>query len=276
MHVEQTLEKLQTATDSLKERWDARPGLGIVAGSGLGALGDLVEDALAIPYGEIPSMPTPSVIGHAGQLVLGRLEGLPVAVLSGRVHAYEGHPMEDVVFGARLLAKLGAPRVLLTNAAGGIPRTLGPGSLCRVTDHLNMIGANPLTGPNIEALGPRFPDMTEVYSRDFGSRIDSAADRAGVELHHGVYAAMSGPSYETPAEIRMLETIGASVVGMSTVPEAIALRHMGVEVGCISVVSNHAAGVGTEELDHAEVKTVALEAGPRLLSLVRELAASLV
>ena len=235
-----------------------------------------MEEAVRIPYGQIPHMPSPSVVGHAGELVLGQLEGLPVAVLSGRVHAYEGHPMTDVVFGARLLARLGCPRVLLTNAAGGIPSHLGPGSLCRVIDHLNFMGANPLTGPNVEALGPRFPDMTAVYSPALGARVEAAADAAGVPLAQGVYAAMSGPSYETPAEIRMLKTVGASVVGMSTVPEAIALRHMGVEVTCISVVSNHAAGIGDEELDHSEVKTVALQAGPRLLALVRALARDLV
>jgi purine-nucleoside phosphorylase len=267
--------RLDAAADEVRAL-SARPlGLGIIAGSGLGALGDLVEEAVRIPYKEIPHMPTPRVAGHAGELVLGQLEGLSVAVLSGRVHAYEGHPMEEVVFGARLLGRLGCPRVLLTNAAGGIPPELGPGSLCRVTDHLNLMGRNPLTGANVDALGPRFPDMTAVYSPSLGSRLDQAAVAAGVSLGHGVYAAMSGPSYETPAEIRMIEALGAAVVGMSTVPEAIALRHMGVEVACISVVSNHAAGIGKEALDHSDVKTVALQAGPRLLSLVRAFARDL-
>ena len=269
------LDRLEAAADYVRQRWDSTPGLGVIAGSGLGALGGLVDDAVRLPYDEIPHMPAPTVVGHAGQLVLGSLEGLPVAVLSGRVHRYEGHPMEDVIFGARLLAKLGCPAVLLTNAAGGIPPELGPGSLCRLTDHINFMGQNPLFGPNVDALGPRFPDMTQIYSGELAERLERAADGQGVALHSGVYAAMSGPSYETPAEIRMLRTLGVTVVGMSTVPEAIALRHMGVQVCCISVVSNAAAGVGDGTLDHSEVKDVALEAGPRLLAVVRAFARGL-
>lgn len=266
---------LDEAVAAVRQRSAVTPSLGVVAGSGLSALAGLVADAVRIPYAEIPHMPTPTVSGHAGELVLGKLEGLPVAVLSGRVHAYEGHPMADVVFGVRLLGRLGAPAVLLTNAAGGIHPWFKPGTLCRLTDHLNLLGVNPLRGPNEDALGPRFPDMSRVYDHDLGARIDAAAASRGVSLEHGVYAALGGPSYETPAEIRMLRVLGASVVGMSTVPEAIALNHMGVRVGAISVVSNHAAGVVEQVLDHADVKDVALEAGPRLLSLVRGLAAGL-
>ncbi|MEC9073071.1 MAG: purine-nucleoside phosphorylase [Myxococcota bacterium] len=269
------LERLEAAAAYVRGRWAGSPGLGVIAGSGLGALGGLVDDAERIPYGDIPHMPAPTVVGHAGQLVLGTLEGLPVAVLSGRVHRYEGHPMEDVVFGARLLATLGCPAVLLTNAAGGIPSEMGPGSLCRLTDHINFMGQNPLFGPNVDALGPRFPDMTQVYSGELACRLEGAAASEGVTLESGVYAAMAGPSYETPAEIRMLRTLGVTVVGMSTVPEAIALRHMGVQVCCISVVSNAAAGVGAGTLDHSEVKDVALEAGPRLLAVVRAFARGL-
>lgn len=267
--------RLDEAVSFVRAQWSTTPGLGVIAGSGLGSLGGLVEDAVRLPYDEIPNMPAPTVVGHAGQLVLGTLEGLPVAVLSGRVHRYEGHPMSDVVFGARLLARLGCPAVLLTNAAGGIPPDLGPGSLCRLTDHINLMGQNPLTGPNVEALGPRFPDMTQVYSTELASRLERAAETEGVSLDQGVYAAMAGPSYETPAEIRMLRTLGVTVVGMSTVPEAIALRHMSVQVCCISVVSNAAAGVGSGTLDHSEVKDVALEAGPRLLAVVRAFARGL-
>lgn len=254
---------------------DTSFGLGVIAGSGLGALGELVENATRIPYGDIPNMPVPKVSGHAGQLVCGTLEGLPLAVLSGRSHYYEGYPMHQVVFGARLLGRLGVPGVLLTNAAGGIPPWFAPGTLMRIVDHLNLVGDNPLLGPNVAELGPRFPDMSKVYSPDWGALIDSAAAQAGVSLEHGIYAGLSGPSYETPAEIRMLRTLGAHCVGMSTVPEAIALRHMGLRVAGISVVTNHAAGVVERLLDHSEVKDVALEVGPRLLNIVRGFARAL-
>lgn len=268
--------KLDEAVASVRSRiGETKFGLGVIAGSGLGALGDIVEDAVRIPYGEIPNMPVPKVVGHAGQLVIGKLSGLDVAVLSGRSHYYEGYPMTDVVFGARLLGRLGVPRVMLTNAAGGIPPWFKPGTLCRIVDHLNLMGNNPLLGPNIAELGPRFPDMSKVYGPELGDLLDDAARQAGVSLEHGVYAALSGPCYETPAEIRMLRTIGATMVGMSTAPEAIALRHMGVAVAGISVITNHAAGVVEGILDHSEVKDVALEVGPRLLSIVSRFAASL-
>ncbi len=265
------LRRLDEACDVVRSRWSRTPALGIVAGSGLSAVGTLVEGATIVPYSEIPHMPRPHVVGHKGELVLGTISGLAVAVLSGRCHAYEGHPVHDVVHGVRLLGRLGAPRVMLTNAAGGIDPDLGPGSLCRLADHLNLTGLNPLSGPNIEALGPRFPDMTEVYDRDLGHVLDDCAADTGITLARGVYAGLLGPSYETPAEIRMLATMGASVVGMSTVLEAIALRHMGVKTLAVSVVSNAAAGLGEELLDHSDVAVVADSAGPRLLELVRRL-----
>ncbi|MDP6946582.1 MAG: purine-nucleoside phosphorylase, partial [Myxococcota bacterium] len=183
--------------------------------------------------------------------------------------------LSDCVFGVRMLARLGTPRVLLTNAAGGIDSAFQPGTLCRITDHINTTGENPLHGQNIDELGPRFPDMTQAYCPVFGSAIEAAATSVGVGLERGVYAVMCGPSYETPAEIRMLRAQGATLVGMSTVPETIALRHMGVTVGAISVVSNLAAGVGEGVLDHAEVKEAAAAVGPRLLATIRALAASL-
>ncbi|PKN58705.1 MAG: purine-nucleoside phosphorylase [Deltaproteobacteria bacterium HGW-Deltaproteobacteria-14] len=267
--------QLDEALAVVRQRSALTPALGIVAGSGLGAIGSLVQDAVAIPYGEIPHMYAPTVVGHAGTLLLGTLEGLPVAILSGRVHAYEGHAMHEVVFGVRLLARLGAPRVLLTNAAGGVQPWLAPGSLCRIVDHINLSGQNPLIGPNPSELGPRFPDMSTGYCPELGGAIAQAAATAGVPLFAGVYAAMSGPSYETPAEIRMLRVLGASLVGMSTVSECIALNHMGVRVGGISVVSNYAAGVSAAPLDHSEVAEVANEAGPRLLAIIRTLAGQL-
>lgn len=266
---------LDEAVATVRAAWGGTPALGIVAGSGLTALGEMVEQAVVLPYGDIPNMPAPAVAGHAGVLVAGEIAGLPVVVLSGRVHRYEGHPMEDIVFGVRMLARLGTPRVLLTNAAGGIDPWLRPGSLVRIADHLNMTGDNPLFGPNIAALGPRFPDMSFAYDPELGQLLDQAAADANVTLARGVYAAVAGPSYETPAEIRMLRTLGANVVGMSTVPECIALRHMGVLVAGVSVVSNAAAGVGSGVLDHAEVKEAAADAGPSLLRLIQHFAAAI-
>ena len=270
-----TVSRLDSANAYIRERSSVVPRLAVVAGSGLGALAGLVDADARLPYADIPGMTAPSVQGHAGELVLGTLEGLPVAVLSGRVHLYEGHSLEDVVFGVRLLGRLGTQSALLTNAAGGILPHLQPGSLLRIVDHLNFTGRNPLIGPNIETLGPRFPDMSTAYCPRFGEVIDSSAARAGIELPLGVYAGMAGPSYETPAEIRMLSVLGAAVVGMSTVHETIALRHMGVQVGGISVVSNAAAGLSDAVLDHQDVKDVALSAGPLLLALVKCLARDL-
>lgn len=269
------LARLDAATAFVRNLSTLAPRLAVVAGSGLGALGDLVEGSVRIPYAEIPHMPAPKVEGHSGELVLGHLEGLPIAVLSGRVHAYEGHPLNDVVFGVRLVARLGAPRFLLTNAAGGIHRWLEPGSLCRIVDHINLTGMNALIGPNIDALGTRFPDMTFGYGGELGDLVQSAAADAGVSMFCGVYAGVSGPSYETPAEVRMLRMLGAAVVGMSTVHECIALNHMGVEVAGLSVVTNFAAGVLSEPLEHAHVKLVAAKAGPNLLAVTRGLARKL-
>ena len=263
------LHALHTARDFIRQQSPLVPRLGIVAGSGLGALAGLVEGATHIPYATIPGALAPTVIGHAGELVLGHLEGLPVAVLSGRVHGYEGHTPEEVVFNVRLVALLGAKQFLVTNAAGGIDPWLAPGSLCRITDHLNLTGKNPLTGPNIAELGPRFPDMSHPYGKELAKVLERAGEVAGVQLFAGVYAGLSGPTYETPAEIRMLRTLGASLVGMSTVHESIALNHMGVEVTGLSCVTNYASGVSAQTLDHAEVAETANQAGPRLLKLVR-------
>jgi len=269
------LADIDEAVAYIGSKWQGSPHLGIVAGSGLTALGELIDDAVRIPYQDIPNMPRTAVVGHAGELVLGELEGLSVAVLSGRVHRYEGHPLSDCVFGVRMLGRLGAKRVLLTNAAGGIRPEFVPGTLCRITDHINATGENPLFGLNLDALGPRFPDMTEAYSSKLGETLEEAAQAVDVSLERGVYAMMCGPSYETPAEINMLRVQGATLVGMSTVPEAIALRHMGVELVGLSVVSNHAAGVGSGTLDHSEVKEAAAAVGPRLLKTIRAFAASL-
>ncbi len=269
------LGRLDEARDYVRTQSELVPRLAIIAGSGLSALGDLLDDATRVSYADIPYMHAPTVVGHRGELVLGTLESVPVAVLSGRVHAYEGHPMEDVVFGARLVARLGATQVLITNAAGGIQPWLIPGTLCRIVDHINHTGLNPLSGPNIEALGPRFPDMSEAYSRRLGDSLEAAARASSTTLMSGIYCAVQGPSYETPAEIRMLRAMGATLVGMSTVFESIALNHMGVEVCGLSVVTNHAAGVSAQKLSHAEVKETANMVKPKLLALMRAFAREL-
>lgn len=222
----------------------------------MGGLAEALGGVERLPYATIPHHPTSSVQGHAGNLCLGELAGVRVACMQGRVHAYEGHPLSRVVFGARLLAELGCQVVLLSNAAGGIAERLHAGSLMRIEDHLNLMGDNPLRGPS--ARGPRFPDMSQAYDAELEQLCEQAARQAGVALERGVYAGLLGPSYETPAEIRMLKALGADAVGMSTVPEVIALRQLGVRVGAVSCITNLAAGRSSEPLSHAEVEATAL------------------
>lgn len=236
-------------------------------GSGLRGVSDAISGAARIDMKDIHGMPTPRVEGHGGALVSGLLDGVAVTCLTGRVHAYEGHSLSDVTFGVRLLGALGCHAVLLTNAAGGIASSLRAGDLMLIEDHLNLTGQNPLVGPN-DPRGPRFPDMTEAYDRGLRHSAIHAARGLGVALHRGVYAGVMGPSYETPAEIRMLRTLGADAVGMSTVPEVIALRHLGVRVGAVSCISNMAAGVTGESLSHAEVEATAAGARATLVSLM--------
>jgi purine-nucleoside phosphorylase len=221
-----------------------------------------------IPYGDIPKWPASKVIGHAGKLVVGRIAGRDVAVLSGRVHFYEGHSLTTVTFSTRVLARLGVKTLVLTNAAGGINTSFSPGTLMAIDDHLNFMGSNPLVGPNDDRFGVRFPDMTEVYSSRLRRVADEAAAAAGVALRHGVYVGLHGPSYETPAEIRAFRTLGADAVGMSTVPEAIVARHMGVEVLGISCITNPAAGVLPAPLHHDEVMEVARRVSGQFMSLL--------
>ncbi len=246
----------------LGERLGERPLVGVVLGSGLGAFGTALEGAKQVPYADVPGMPVPKVPGHAGEVVAGRLRGVPVACLSGRVHLYEGHAPEEVVFGVRLLGELGCRVVLLTNASGGIRSGLSPGALLLVTDHVNLTGMNPLVGPS-QGL-PRFPDMTAAYDPILAGLARDAARAEGITLEEGVYAGLLGPSYETPAEVRMLRTLGADAVGMSTVLEVIALRQCAVRVGAVSVVTNVAAGLGDRPLDHAEVQATGAAARDRL------------
>lgn len=249
--------RLSYALAWVRAQTDLAPRVGVVLGSGLSAFAERLGEATAIPYQEIPGFPVSSVDGHPGRLVVGELPGpagaVPVAVMQGRVHGYEGWGPEDVAFGARLLCRLGVRALLLTNASGAVNRELAPGDLVRITDHLNLSGQNPLEGPNDPRLGPRFPDMRDAYDPGLGALLEAAAGRTGVALKRGVYACMAGPSYETPAEIRMLRALGADLVGMSTVPEVIAARHMGVPVCGLASVSNMAAGIEEGPLSHAEV-----------------------
>jgi len=233
-----------------------RPSVGVVLGSGLGGFADALEDPTRIPYAEVPHFPRASVPGHAGVLHLGHVEGVRVACLQGRVHLYEGHPADRVVFGARLLVACGCRAVLLSNAAGGIDPQLQPGDLMLITDHINLTGTNPLVGVD-DGVGPRFVDLSGAYDPELAQAARTAAQEIGVPLREGVYAAMLGPSYETPAEIRMLRTLGAQAVGMSTVPEVIALRKRGARVGAISCITNLAAGLEGAVLDHVHVERTA-------------------
>jgi purine-nucleoside phosphorylase len=247
---------------------DAVPEIAVVLGSGLGAFADRLTDATAISYGDLPHWPASNVIGHDGRLVVGRLGSRRVAALSGRVHFYEGHDLRTVTFAARVMARLGVKVLILTNAAGGINVQLTPGTLMVIDDHINLLGSNPLVGANEDAFGARFPDMTGVYSKRLRGIADAVAQEQRLRIGHGVYVAVHGPSYETPAEIRFLRTIGADAVGMSTVPEAIVARHMGVEVLGISCITNAAAGVLPQPLNHDEVMAVARQVRDAFASLL--------
>ncbi len=229
------------------------PSIAVALGSGLGAFADELNGRTEIRYSDIPGWPVSTAAGHAGKLILGRLGDLSVAVMSGRAHLYEGNTPWQSTFGVRVLRKLGARSIVLTNAAGGINLALQRGALVLISDHINLQGSNPLVGPNDDSLGPRFPDMSDAYSREFREIAKRVAAKLGIAVAEGVYAAMLGPSYETPAEIRFLRTIGADVVGMSTAAEAIVANHMGMKVLGISCVTNMAAGVLPQKIHHEEV-----------------------
>ncbi len=247
----------QAAAEVRRRAGHAVPDVAVVLGSGLGDFAGQLRDAISIPYGDLPNWPASKVIGHEGRLVVGTLGGRRVAALSGRAHFYEGHDLRTVTFATRVIGRLGVKRLILTNAAGGVNVDLTPGMLMVMDDHINLLGSNPLVGPNEDQFGPRFPDMTEIYSKRLRALADAVARAQGLRLGHGVYVALHGPSYETPAEIRFLRTIGADAVGMSTVPEAIVARQMGLEVLGISCITNAAAGVLPQPLNHAEVMEVA-------------------
>jgi len=247
-------QKLKDTTDAIhKKAKNFQPEIGIILGSGLGSIADKITDAITIPYTEIPHFHGTSVEGHAGKLILGNFQGVPVACLQGRFHVYEGYAMSDVVLPMRTLCALGIKTVILTNAAGSINTRFRPGDLMIIEDHLNLTGDNPLKGPNLAELGPRFPDMTEAYAKDCVATIEATAAELKIPFQKGVYAGVLGPTYETPAEVRYLRIVGADAVGMSTVPEAIAANHLGVRVAGISCITNLAAGMSPTKLTHAEV-----------------------
>ena len=246
-----------------------RPQIGLVLGSGLGAFADDLTEAVRIPYAHIPTFPRSTAIGHAGQLVIGKCGDVAIAVMQGRVHLYEGYSAAEVAFPARVLGRIGVRALLLTNAAGGINLEYGQGALVVIRDHINLQGQNPLMGANDARFGARFPDMTYTYSKRFREMALEEMKKLSIPPREGVYAALAGPSYETPAEIRYLRTIGADLVGMSTVPEAIAARHMGMNVLAISCVTNMAAGIQDRALDHEEVLEVGGRVMGQLIALLR-------
>lgn len=267
--------ELGAAVEAIRGRTPTAPRVGIVLGSGLGGFVDAIDDAVEIPYADIPGWPVSTAVGHAGTLVLGSFGGVAVAAMKGRAHLYEGHPPAKVVFGVRVLGLLGIDTLVLTNACGAIDTTLEPGRLVLITDHLNLQGTSPLVGPNDDGLGPRFPDMSDAYDPGLRAAALAAAARLGLELGEGVYAAWLGPAFETPAEIRMLRTLGADLVGMSTVPEVLTARHMGIRCLAVSCVTNMAAGVLPEPIEHDRVLEVGARAAVDLVALLRELVPTL-
>ncbi|HEY0003877.1 MAG TPA: purine-nucleoside phosphorylase [Pyrinomonadaceae bacterium] len=260
-------ERAEHAARLIRARWSVEPRVALVLGSGLGAFADELDEAVAIDYEEIPGFARSTVEGHAGRLVLGKLEGVPVAAMQGRFHYYEGHSFEEVVFPVRTFGLMGIKSIVLTNAAGGINIEFDQGSLMVISDHLNLMGASPLRGPHDERFGERFPDLTEVYAREYQGIAVEEANAIGLNVRRGIYAALSGPSYETPAEIHMLRILGADAVGMSTVPEAIVARQMEIKVLGISCITNMAAGVLGEPINHQEV----MEIGARVQHTFKEL-----
>jgi purine-nucleoside phosphorylase len=274
MNVNDDFRLADSAAQFLLSRTPLRPRIGLVLGSGLGAFADELAAATRVPYAEIPGFPRSTAIGHAGQMVIGQIAPekpgeIPVAAMQGRVHLYEGYSPREVVFPIRVLARMGIRALILTNAAGGINLEFKQGALVVIRDHINLQGQNPLVGPNDERFGPRFPDMTQAYAKPYRDIARQAAGKMGKTIHEGVYAGLLGPSYETPAEIRYLRSIGADLVGMSTVPEVIAARHLGMKVLAISCVTNMAAGILDQALNHAEVLETAERVKGDFMALLR-------
>jgi purine-nucleoside phosphorylase len=268
-------EQVAAAASFIRGKSGAIPTIAVILGSGLGDFASSLGKAVSIPYEEIPHWPAATVVGHEGRLAIGDVAGRPVAALAGRAHFYEGHDLRTVTFATRVLGILGVKILILTNAAGGVNTRFKPGMLMVIDDHINLIGSNPLVGPNDDRFGSRFPDMREVYSKRLRRVADEAASDLGLPLEHGVYVVWHGPSYETPAEIRYLRMIGADAVGMSTVPEAIVARHMGVEVLGISCITNLAAGVLPQPLNHEEVLDTARRVRGQFIGLLQAIIAKI-
>jgi purine-nucleoside phosphorylase len=267
--------RAENAARTIRARMTEEARIAIVLGSGLGGFADDFEDSVTIPYQQIPGFVSSTAQGHAGRLVVGKVERVPVIAMQGRVHFYEGYSLEEVTFPIRTFKLLGVNTLILTNAAGGIDVQLSQGALMVISDHLNLMGVNPLRGPNDERFGPRFPDMSEVYSRELQELVIEEAHNQGVTLRRGIYAGLAGPSYETPAEIHMLRSFGADAVGMSTVPEAIVARQMGLKVLGISCITNMAAGIGEQPINHEEVMETGQRVRETFTKLLRRLIATM-
>lgn len=248
---------LEESAAYIRSRSQLKPRIGIVLGSGLGAFVNEMEIETTLPYDEIPGFIPPTVEGHGGRLILGYVKGVPVACLQGRIHYYEGHSMAEIVHPVRTIAMLGIEILVLTNSAGGLDPNMNPGDFMLLEDHINLMGDNPLKGPNIAQLGPRFPDMSEAYDRKLNDKMGEILQKKSIRFSRGIYCAVSGPTYETPAEVRYLQLIGGRAVGMSTVPEAIAANHLGLRVCALSCITNPAAGLAAGRLSHEEVTQTA-------------------
>jgi purine-nucleoside phosphorylase len=264
-------DKIQLAAEFLKKQIKTKPEIGLILGSGLGVLADEIQSAVRIPYEQIPNFPISTVEGHAGQLVFGMLNNVQVVAMQGRFHYYEGYRFSQVTFPVRVMKELGVTRLIVTNAAGGVNKEFSPGDLMLITDHINNMGSNPLIGQNDSKLGPRFPDMSEAYSKELITKAKTIAARIGLKLQEGVYIGNTGPTYETPAEVRMIRQWGGDAVGMSTVPEVIVARHSGLEVLGISCISNMAAGILDQPLNHEEVIETTEKVKANFLHFVKEL-----
>ena len=264
-----TQDGIKKAADFIAERLGGRPRIALVLGSGLGALADELESSVAMPYGEIPGFPASTAPGHAGRLVAGKLAGWPVLVMQGRFHCYEGYPASLVAFPVRVFKRLGVERLFLTNAAGGVDPAFSPGDLMLITDHINLTGQNPCIGANDPGIGPRFFDMSRAWDPELGAAARRAAAELGMGLREGVYAWFTGPSFETPAEIRMARTLGADAVGMSTVPEAIAAAHCGLRTLGVSCITNLAAGMSGRPVTSEEVLEISEREKPRFTAFVK-------
>ena len=268
-------DRLAESVEYIRSRSGLKPRVGIILGSGLGAFVDTIKIDASLPYDEIPAFIAPTVDGHIGRLILGHVDEVPVAILQGRIHYYEGHRMEQIVHPTRTLAMLGIEILILTNSAGGLDPKMKPGDFMLIEDHINLMGSNPLMGPNLKHLGPRFPDMTEAYDRRLNEKLSEIMTKKGVKPWKGVYCAVSGPTYETPAEVKYLQIIGVQAVGMSTVPESIAANHLGLRVCAISCISNLASGIAQHRLSHDDVTSTARAVESQFCGFLKDFVAEL-